>query len=98
MQRLAATERERAIGGLTAKDLKSVVTNNFGVHFSTISRLWHQFQITGTTRDARGGIYTLLRINSFKKMRMNSSVIENERTPRQDDLNQIRCNSVYTQL
>ena len=64
MQRLTATGRERDIERLTAKDPQCEVASVFGVHPSTISRLWHRFQTSGAARDARGGTCTLLRIKS----------------------------------
>ena len=41
MSRLTATERERTIGRLAAKDLVKLVASAFGVRASTIFCLWH---------------------------------------------------------
>ena len=44
------------------------------------------------------GTYTLLRMKSFRKMRMNYLMIENEKTLRQYYLSQIRWNLVQIQI
>ena len=56
-----------------------MVVNAFGVYLSITSRLWHRFQTTRTTRDARGG-HALLRVKSVIVGRMNVLMVEDERT------------------
>ncbi|KAK7088583.1 hypothetical protein V1264_022489 [Littorina saxatilis] len=51
MPRLNATDRERAIGQLTLGTPQYEVANAFGVHPSTIIRLWQRYLQTGSTND-----------------------------------------------
>ncbi|KAK7106419.1 hypothetical protein V1264_017679 [Littorina saxatilis] len=56
MPRLNAPDRERAIGQLTLGTPQNEVANAFGVHPSTITRLWQRYLQTGSTNDlARSG-------------------------------------------